>query len=451
MKLIQQTKPFTLLVVTLLLISAASRGGDRVALAIGVDHYPKLGPKGQLSVAVEDANRVKKTLESLDDPFNVILVENAGVERAKDAIVRFIEAARGAECALIYFAGHGIEYHGANYLLPSDIDAGGVGGGVELTKRIMERKAIHLQHLVDDLATTGANVKLVILDACRDNPLAVTRSYGTNGGGLGAVAASNGMLVSYSANTGQKANDGLFTEILCRNLRIPGETVMDVFAKTREEVSVKSREMANTIPGAVAHTPGEYNMLTRAGQKFQFQGRGGSQAREELEVIMPRRPEPERVSQRSFEALYTGEDGVNVRSTPNGTLTATLYDQRWSTFDQLPDSREMYEGGVPWIQGSLEGWMAIRYLKRSYDYAVDNGDGTLTMTWDGAGNPNDAYIALRPKIDDGESMAKIYRGALLLVIDGNRRLVGDYQWIKVRLAGWAARHSPKGTTLLREQ
>ena len=478
-----------------------------MGLAIGVDHYHKLGPTAQLSVAVADARRIKETLESLTNPFEVTLVENEDFDSTIDAIETFIESAKKAECALVYFAGHGIEYHGSNFLLPSDIDVGGMGGGVDRTKRVMARRAVDLQHLLDDLEATGAAIKLVVLDACRDNPLHVTnpddnggtRSFGRSRGGLATVTPPSGMLVSYSANVGQKANDGLFTEVLCRNMKIPGARVLEVFAKTREEVKTKSQELAEADPRAVVHIPGEYIMLTASGLNFRFEDGDGTKEgnstwedeekerelqelrrkvasmeteakREEaadLEKERARLMELERKQQeesrmraeaemmkmraRTFQVVYSGSDGVNVRSKPNGTLMATLYDQSESSFDQVPGSQESYSESIPWILGSMEGWMAIRYDKRGYDYAVSNGDGTLTMIWDGAGNPNDAFIALRSSLHNGIRLAKMYKGAKLVVVDGNRRSLHGYEWIKVRLVGWAAQRSPKGTTLLLER
>lgn len=158
-----------------------------------------------------------------------------------------------------------------------------------------------------------------------------------------------------------------------------------------------------------------------------------------------------RIESRSFDVVYEGSDGVNLRDRPNGILHATLYDQSSSKFHKDPVADEKYIDGLPWIFGRIEGWMAIRNIERGYDYAVRNTEGSLTMIWDGDGDPNDNFISLRSSIDGGSRIAKMYRGAKLEIVDGNRRTIDGYQWIKVRLSGWAARKSPKGTTLLRER
>ncbi|MEM7697140.1 MAG: caspase family protein [Verrucomicrobiota bacterium] len=480
------------LALTLALAWGKAESADRVALAIGVDQYDKLGRSNQLNVAVADARRIKNTLEGLAEPFEVTLVENADYDEMADEIAEFVDRAEFAECALVYFAGHGIEYHGVNFLLPRDIDVSDFGEAVERTKRSLSRRSINLQHLLDDVEATKAGVKVVILDACRDNPLEVresgasgTRTIGTSGGGLASVNPPMGMLISYSANAGEKANDGLFTEILCRNLQAPGATIMRVFAKTRQEVAYQSRLLAESEPGAVIHTPGEYSMLTEQGLAFSFTGGAAgsssqwdSDRERELEILRRQREEdrrrmeelerqvrngrmqpdverpygqPDPPVRRQPRSFTVGSDSVGMSLQPGGTFTATLYEQSVSLFEE-DDVDESIKAGVPWVRGGMVGWMAIRKPSRSYDYARSNGDGTLTITWDGGGDPSDAYISLRPNYGlKGNRLAKMWTGSQVEVIDANRVSSSGFYWIKVRLIGWVPRKSPNGYSLLREK
>ncbi|MGD1980129.1 MAG: hypothetical protein PVJ98_12105, partial [Akkermansiaceae bacterium] len=106
-----------------------------------------------------------------------------------------------------------------------------------------------------------------------------TRSLGGTRG-LASVSAPLGMLVSYSADAGQVANDGLFTEILAENISEPDLSVMAVFAKTREEVNRLSRQRKQELGQYFEQVPAEYNKLGLAGIQFVFnpkgQGGGGS-------------------------------------------------------------------------------------------------------------------------------------------------------------------------------
>jgi len=263
-------------------LSAAS-AADRVALVIGVNRYEHLAANAQLRVAVSDAELMAESLESLDPPFSVTLLTDVSQDEAEETYEIFLKQAAEAECALVYFAGHGIEYNGSNYLLVKDTAISEISADVELMKRRLGREALSLQAMVDSLDLTGAAVKLVVLDCCRDNPLVAETPTGNRsvvGGrsGLAQVAAPSGTLISYSADAGQKANDGLFTAVLAKNLKVPGLTAVQVFATTREEVRETSTEWAaeDQKKGLdpdfrrVRHEPAEYTKLNLAGTNFTF-------------------------------------------------------------------------------------------------------------------------------------------------------------------------------------
>jgi len=271
--------------------------GKRLAFIVGVDSYEALGPSAQLSVAVSDAKRMKSTLETVDPPFLVRLVTDGRVRDVEAAFDTFLDEAKGAECALVYFAGHGVEYYGANFLLVKDTDISDISPDVERMKRRLATEAISLQGWVDSLDATKAQVKVVILDCCRDNPLRADAGGGTRSvvgasRGLAQVTPPSGTLISYSADAGQRANDGLFTEVLAKNLREPGLNIVKVFAKTREEVRETSTvwasedETRGLSPDSrrSRHEPAEYNKLNLAGTDFTFtRGKSGPSIVAEVE------------------------------------------------------------------------------------------------------------------------------------------------------------------------
>jgi sulfatase modifying factor 1 len=261
----------------------SSAEGGRLAFVVGVDRYENLPAEAQLSVAVSDARRMKETLESLDPPFTVRMIADGDVRGVESAFDAFLDEATGAECALVYFAGHGVEYHGANFLLVKDTSVSDISADVERMKRRLSTEAISLQGWVDSLDGTRAQVKVVILDCCRDNPLKAEDGSGTRAvvgasRGLAQVTPPSGTLISYSADAGQRANDGLFTEVLANNLKTPGLSILKVFAKTREEVREISTAWAEEdasrglAPDSrrLRHEPAEYNKLNLAGTDFAF-------------------------------------------------------------------------------------------------------------------------------------------------------------------------------------
>ncbi|MDF1815253.1 MAG: caspase family protein [Verrucomicrobiales bacterium] len=272
------------------LISWNSSAADRVALVIGIDRYDHLPRQSQLDVAVKDANLMANTLKGLNPPFVVQLLTDVQQRDAMESLTRFVENADGAECALVYFAGHGVEYHGSNFLLARDTNVSKVSPDVDRMKRRLRLAALPLQTIVDELDGTGAQVKVVILDACRDNPLLIDDGTGTRSvfgrpRGLAQVTPPSGTLIAYSADAGQQANDGLFTGVLAKNLQTPGLPLLEVFAATREEVVRRSTELATRNQG-VRHEPAEYTKLNRAGTRFSFvAGSGASPASGEVEKL----------------------------------------------------------------------------------------------------------------------------------------------------------------------
>lgn len=273
---------FAFLVGALLLPSPPSLGqeGGRVAFVLGLNTFEHLSPQAQLKVAASDAIGMAETLESLDPPFRVTLLTERdekktwGRDEIWQELEEWIEEARGAECALVYVASHGIEFHGQNYLLAGDTKIETVSEGIETMKRRLARTSIALQELMDELDGTQASVKVVILDACRDNPLQAIDVRGTrtilgSRGGLAPVSAPGGSLISFSADAGQQANDGLYTGVLRKFMAEPGMTLQEVFAATREEV-VRESTLRSQSGKGVRHEPAEYTKLNVAGTRFTF-------------------------------------------------------------------------------------------------------------------------------------------------------------------------------------
>ncbi len=158
--------------------------------------------------------------------FDVVdIQQNAGNLDFKRAIRRFDELARESDVAVVYYAGHGIEIGGVNYMVPvdaklaSDLDA--------------QDEAITLDRIVEAV-DSAKQLRLVILDACRDNPFVSTmkrqRTASLRGmsGGLGKVEpTSSGTLIAYAAKAGSTADDGFgehspFTIALLKHLTQPG-------------------------------------------------------------------------------------------------------------------------------------------------------------------------------------------------------------------------------------
>jgi uncharacterized caspase-like protein len=208
-----------------LCLATSAFAESRVALVIGNSDYAGVGvlpnPKG-------DATLVAETLRG--ESFQVTLVRDAKHDAMLKALRDFSHEADQADWALVYYAGHGIEVGGVNYLLPVD---------VELREdRDAEDEAVSLDRVLRAVASAH-KLRLVILDACRNNPFGATmkRSINTRAivdRGLAPAEPPAGILVVYAAEAGQVAEDGAsghspFTAALARRMQEPGLEISRLF------------------------------------------------------------------------------------------------------------------------------------------------------------------------------------------------------------------------------
>jgi Caspase domain len=209
--------------------------GKRVALIVGNSAYQTVP---QLPNPSRDAGAVAKMLE--DAGFDMVDVQlNVGNLEFKRAIRRFEATADQADIAVVYYAGHGLEIGGTNYLIPVDARLA--------SDRDADDEAIPLERLVSS-ADGAKRLRLVILDACRDNPFVSImrreRKVATRAvvAGLGKVEpTSTDTLIAYAAKAGSTADDGdgfhsPFTAAVLKNLTVPGLDVRLAFGRVRDEV-----------------------------------------------------------------------------------------------------------------------------------------------------------------------------------------------------------------------
>jgi hypothetical protein len=206
--------------------------GHRIALVIGNDNYEHVTP---LHNARADARAVRAALKSVG--FDVTLEEDVDLQRLKTALRTFKGKISGGDQVVFYFSGHGVQFEGTNYLIPTDLVA-------QSAEQVMD-DAVPLQRVLDDMKEVKARFALAIVDACRDNPFKGTgRAIG--GRGLAPVTAASGEMVMYSAGAGQEALDrlgpqdadpnGVFTRVLIREIRNPGVPADQVLKHVKTQV-----------------------------------------------------------------------------------------------------------------------------------------------------------------------------------------------------------------------
>ncbi|HUL95533.1 MAG TPA: caspase family protein [Usitatibacter sp.] len=204
----------------------------RLALVIGNGAY-KDAP---LSNPVNDAADMAKALEA--SGFTVIQRQNATLKEMHLALREFGDKLGRTSTGLFYFAGHGMQVRGHNYLLPVDADIA--------REDEVAFAALDLGAVMDKLDSAKNPVNIVILDACRNNPFGTRLA--TSAKGLAQVDAPPGTLIAFSTAPGSTAADGkgrngLYTENLVQQIARQGAPIEEVFKATRAAVRTESRSL----------------------------------------------------------------------------------------------------------------------------------------------------------------------------------------------------------------
>ena len=212
----------------------AHAASDRVALVIGNGAYRTMSA---LRNPPNDANLMSAKLSGLG--FDVVRLVDGDKTAFAAALTEFGRKAQGADVALVFYAGHGVQVNGRNWLLPVDADI--------IASTDLPGQAIKANDLLEIMDISGARLKLVFFDACRNNPLPRSLSRGTSNGLARLEANAAGMMIAFATAPGDVALDGTgdnspFTEALARLIDTPDLEVRHLMGKVRESVYVSTGE-----------------------------------------------------------------------------------------------------------------------------------------------------------------------------------------------------------------
>jgi len=204
----------------------------RLALIIGNGMYEN---GGILANPENDANDIGARLQALG--FDVMLHNNLDQRGFKVAIDEFGEKLAGYDVGLFYYAGHGIQVKGNNYLIPVDANL--------KSENDVEYDCVNAGRLLAKMEDAGSTTNIIILDACRDNPFERSWRRSTHGMGLAFMTAPAGSLISYATSPGATASDGggrngLFTTALLEYIDEPNLSLLEMFQKVRTYVRENS-------------------------------------------------------------------------------------------------------------------------------------------------------------------------------------------------------------------
>jgi uncharacterized caspase-like protein len=224
---------------------------QRIALVIGNSAYSS----GPLKNPVNDATDMAASLRKLG--FKVDLKKNADLETMELAIEDFGNRLKKGGVGLFYYAGHGVQVNGVNYLVP-------VGARINKESDVRYR-AVDAGRILDEMANANNGMNIVLLDACRDNPFGKT--FRSASRGLAIVSnAPTGTFISYSTGPGQVARDGEgrnspYTKALLQYMQEPAVPIGNVFMKVRQQL----RNETGQVPWELSSLEGDFFFIPQGG------------------------------------------------------------------------------------------------------------------------------------------------------------------------------------------
>ncbi len=200
---------------------------NKVALVIGNSNYTHFSP---LKNTLNDAEDMRKVLKAKG--FDVLYLQNGNLEDMETIVDKFASKLGEGGVGFFYYAGHGLEIGGKNYLVP-------VGTNIDKKTRV-KYKAFPVDMIIDEMKNSHNRLNIIVLDACRNDP------FSRGGGGLAQINNAKGMYIAFATAPGEVASDGrsgsngLFTKYLIQNINKPNLTLERVFKLTRASVDKES-------------------------------------------------------------------------------------------------------------------------------------------------------------------------------------------------------------------
>jgi formylglycine-generating enzyme required for sulfatase activity len=204
----------------LVVLAPAIAQERRVALVMGNSQYPA----APLRNPPQDVKLIADALKAVG--FKVQVEQELDQKQMKRAIRDFGTQAQGADVAFLYYSGHGTQVTGENYLIPLKATIEKEGD--------YELEAVSANALLRQIASAKPKAAIVVFDACRDNPFAVSKGSGK---GLGRMDAPTGTMIAFATAPNTTANDeGHYAKVLAAQIKTPGLELVDVFRNTTAEV-----------------------------------------------------------------------------------------------------------------------------------------------------------------------------------------------------------------------
>jgi uncharacterized protein (TIGR02145 family) len=312
-------------------IPIANQPQRKIALVIGNGSYIS----SELANSENDAKAMKVALQSVG--FTVLEYENLTQGQMKKAMDDFGMRLKGNDVGLFFYAGHGIQSRGYNYLIPVDAQL--------KSEEEVEYDCVQADRILAKMEGSGTKVNIIILDACRNNPFERSWTRSDTGKGLAFMNAPRGSLIAYATSPGSTASDGsgnngLYTSAILESIKIPNITILEMFQNVRNIVVQKSNNQ---------QTPWESTSLTG---NFYFNN--GEIISSEIQSKIQANPINEMPSFNGNDYIIDSRDNQRYK-------TVKISDQVWMA-ENLKATKFNDGSTIPTVQGirSPTKWYNIR-------------------------------------------------------------------------------------------
>jgi uncharacterized caspase-like protein len=322
--------PLALLLISLL-CSLPAAAEKRVALVVGNSNYAQVGT---LANPANDANDIASALKAAG--FEVILGIDVDKREFDTKVRNFADILEDADAAIFFYAGHGLQVAGRNFLLPVDARV--------QTERDLDFDAVNLDFVLKQMELGRADkTNIVFLDACRDNPFTrnLARSMGTRsasiGKGLAQVDTGVGTFIAYSTQPGNVALDGTgrnspFTAALAKRVREPDRNLTSVMTEVRKDVLAATG--GKQVPWDHSALTGEFYFQPNTGERSATRGVGEDpealqQRMRSLEDEVKKKSDAEQTS--NIVALAQARERLRQLREANQADQQKIFDRQYET------------------------------------------------------------------------------------------------------------------------
>jgi uncharacterized caspase-like protein/Flp pilus assembly protein TadD len=347
--------PFLLIGILLASPGFSQSYQKRLALVIGNSQYTH---GGALPNPVNDARAMATSLQSLG--FEVLKYENVSQAQMKQAINAFGLKLKGYEVGLFYYAGHGIQNKGMNYMIPVEADL--------QAEEQVEYDCVAADRVLAYMEAAQTKMNMIVMDACRNNPFERSWHRSANGNGLAMMNAPSGTLIAYATSPGKVASDGessngLYTSALLKHMKDPGLNIEQVFKRVRTEVTEKSS--GAQVPWETTSLTGDDFYLTnkKSVAVVEKESTGGNQVQKD----------DSNVASRSLDGEEDPEKALEYYSSAAKKYDENLYEEAITGYSLAIKADPMYTQAYLWRAHS-------KYAAQKYEESILDYTKTLQLS-----------------------------------------------------------------------